>query len=198
MNKFVKVSFTIIFILSFFVSYKGINAKGYTDTSSLTTQEIKLYSAHPKKALTAKECAETANDAAQDLYKDYTLWQGNGDAFRHAYWSALMTKKISKDFAWKAGLAHEGLDTDYEWSDLDDDAKMDVNNNYRGRQIGENNSSKKDSELKKMMITQCSNGGLKRIRTYTKEKSGKNVAKICGKYTKYVGYYVKTTDGGLK
>ena len=70
-----------------------MNVYAYSGTS-LTSQEISLYSAHPKYAVKVKSCADTATRASQNLYKEYTLWQGNGDAHRHAYWSALMLSLI--------------------------------------------------------------------------------------------------------
>ena len=76
--------------------------------------------------------------------------------------------------------------------------KMDVSNNYSGRIIGSDNSSKSDSSLATVVKNSVSNGNLKRIRTYTSKTSGKNVRKLYGVYTEYVGYFVKTTSGGLK
>lgn len=164
---------------------------------SLTTEEIKLYASHPIKAAKAKECAETATKSTEDKYKECVRWQGNGDAYRHAYWSALMTKNIDENFAWKAGLAHERLKPGYEFDKQNDDTKMDIMNNYIGRQLGEVCSSKTDKNLATMMAKICSSGRLRRIRVYSKNKVT-NCEKIGGVWMKYVGYYVKTSDGGLK
>lgn len=135
-----------------------------------------------------------ANTISQQTY---TLWQGNGDAYRHAYWSALMTKKIDRDFAYDVGLAHEGLKSGYNFDKQNADTKMDISNNYSGRKIGTSNSSKSDSTISSVVKSNCSNGKLKRIRTYT-SSAAKNDKIINGVMTNYVGYYVATTSGGLK
>lgn len=173
-----------------------MNVYAYSGTS-LTSQEISLYSAHPKYAVKVKSCADKATRASQNLYKEYTLWQGNGDAHRHAYWSALMTRETTENFAWKAGLAHEGLEQGYKFEKQDDDTKMDIQNNYSGRMLGQKYPSKSDDYMSVFIKNICSSGGLKRIRIYTDKKS-KNDKTISGTMTQYVGYYVKTTDGGLK
>ncbi len=178
--------------------FTNLNTYAYSYApSSLTSQEISLYAAHPKYAATVKKCADKATESSKKLYKSYTLWQGNGDAYRHAYWSALMTKKTTEKFAWKAGLAHEGLEPGYNFDKQDDDTKMDIQNNYAGRMFAQNNSSKSDSDMSTAIKNICSSGGLRRIRVYTNKKS-KNDKIIDDTMTQYVGYYVKTTNGGLK
>ena len=176
---------------------KRANAYSYYDTlDALKTEEIKLYAAHPIKAAKAKACASTAESKTGEYWANYTAWQGNGDAFRHAAWSALMTKNIDRTFAYKAGLAHEGLDTNYNWDKQNYDTKMDISNNYAGRDIGDSNSSDSDKELLKKVKEQTKNGNLKRIRMYT-SSNNKNDRTIDGVMTNYVGYYVPTSNGGL-
>lgn len=108
-----------------------------------------------------------------------------------------MTKNISRTFSYKAGLAHEGLDTDYNWDKQNDDTKMDISNNYAGRDIGDCYSDYADKEILKEVKKQTENGNLKRIRMYT-SSSKKNDDIIDGVMTNYVGYYVPTSSGGLK
>jgi hypothetical protein len=192
----------IIPLMALLMTIMGSSILGNVDvyaysTSTLTSQEISLYSAHPIYASSAKKCAEKATESSQNLYKAYTLWQGNGDAYRHAYWSALMTKETTENFAWKAGLAHEGLEPGYNFDKQNDDTKMDIKNNYSGRMLAQNNLSKSDSDMSTLVKNLCSSGELKRIRKYTSKK-GKNDQTIAGTMTNYVGYYVKTTSGGLK
>lgn len=160
---------------------------------SLTSEELKLYSAHPIKAAKAKECADKAVESTNDKYKKCVRWQGNGDAYRHAYWSALMTRNIDKDFAWRVGLAHENLSTTYDFDKQDDDTKMDIKNNYAGRQLASSQSSK---GLAWVVTNACSLGRLRRIRVYSSKKTS-NSQKIDGVWMKFVGYYVATSDGGL-
>ena len=49
-----------------------------------------------------------------------------------------MSKEIDNDFSYRAGLAHEGLKKGYNIDKQDDDTKMDIYNNYAGRNVGDN------------------------------------------------------------
>ncbi len=190
------------------ISNEGISVCANTCTSGggdyedyllfdrFTPEEIWLFTTHPIKSAEAKSLAETASAKTQELYKAYTRWQGNGDAFRHAYWSALMTKHIDRDYAYDAGLAHEGLERGYSFSAQSDDVKMDISNNYAGRILGDDNSSLSDTKLANLIRDEVSAGNLERIRTYTSNSSLMD-CKLNGVMTKYVGYYVPTSDGGL-
>lgn len=180
-------------VMSFYNNYY-VEASGYGLTT-LTTEEIALYASNPDKAYAAKICANKAETFAANRYKKYTLYQGNGDACRHAYWSALMTKDIDRDFAYDVGLAHEGLTRNYSFSGLDADSKMDVSNNYSGRKLGSSMSTATDNQLAYAVVDNVNCGNLKRIRTYT-SKSSENDKTIDNVMTKYVGYYVVTSSGG--
>lgn len=169
----------------------------YLYFDKVTGEEIALFAAHPIKSAEAKTLSTTASEKANSLYAVYTLWQGNGDAFRHAYWSALMTKNIDRDYAYDAGLAHEGLKRGYNFDAQGDDTKMDISNNYSGRILGDANSSLSDSQLATVIKNETTAGNLKRIRTYTSDASLMDCVRD-GVMTKYVGYYVPTSNGGLK
>ena len=193
-------SFVICFAIAIImIMCLNNNVNAYESGSSsnkLTVEEIALYSAHPTKAAKVSKYANMASDKTEEWYKNYCRWQGNGDAFRHAYWSALMTKNIDRDFACKVGLAHEGLKPGYDFDKQDDDHKMDISNNYSGRIIGTDNDDLSNGKLAEKVKSECSNGKLKRIRIYTKNKV-EDEDRLYGVNTKYVGYYVKTTKGGL-
>ncbi len=163
--------------------------------SSQHSREIALCSFHPISCNTAYKLSNTASISAADRYKDYTLWQGNGDAYRHAYWSALMTKHISRDFAYDMGLAHEGLTRNYTFSSQNSDKKMDISNNYYGRKKGTSLKGYSDSYIGKNIADNVSNGNLKRIRLYS--SGGSTCDKVYqGICTNEVGYYHKTSNGG--
>ncbi|WP_409292703.1 DUF6973 domain-containing protein [Peribacillus sp. SCS-37] len=120
------------------------------------------------------------------------MWQGNGDAYRHAYWSALMTNHISRDFAYQAGYPHEGYSHGDSLSSLD--VKMDIENNYRGRIDGTTWSSSSNASLGTKIADTISAGSPKvRIRTHT---TGTPAEYIDGVPTKYTGKFVPTSDGG--
>lgn len=186
--------FMIGFIACLVISENNVYAQ---DQDQLTKTELELYAKHPLEAYKAKQCAIQARKAAKKYFAEYTLEQGNGDAFRHAYWSALMTKKIGADFAYQAGLAHENVLKGYDFSKLSDDSKMDISNNFRGRKYGKKYANKSDKYLLRVVKKACTKGRLKRIRVKTegKEWSDKTIANV---KTTYKGYYVKSNSEGLK
>lgn len=175
----------------------GGSVETYLYFGEFTSEEILLFSTHPIKSAEAALLSQDASEKTNSLYSEYTLWQGNGDAFRHAYWSALMTKNIDRDYAYDAGLAHEGLQRGYSFDSQPDDTKMDISNNYSGRILGDENSSLSDNQLATLIKNQVSAGNLKRIRTYTSNTALMD-CQLYGVMTRYVGYYVATSDGGLK
>lgn len=89
-----KVSIIVCTVISFILSMCCVCN---TQAESLTTEEIKLYASHPAKALKAKECANDATEATEKNYKECVRWQGNGDAYRYAYWSAIMFLRVMED-----------------------------------------------------------------------------------------------------
>ena len=180
-----------------FVKEDNVRAETYFDRLPvLTAMELDLYTEHPWMAAKAKKAASDAEAATEKYWKGYTSYHGNGDAFRHSYWSALMTKRISRDFAYEAGLAHEGLKKGYSFDALEDDNKMDISNNYSGRIIGDKYSNYSDAVIRDILISRTQKGYLKRVRVYSKTSAG--CQKYSGVWTKYKGYYVVTNDGGYK
>lgn len=67
---------------------------------------------------------------------------GHNDAFRHAYWNALMTRSYGADFAKKFATAHEQL-----LGNPPARESMDLYNNEQGRSIALSNISASESEL---------------------------------------------------
>ena len=197
LNNILKIIICVTLVSIFLGFGNGKIIYGLFDMPEFTAEEIKLYATNPQKVSKVLDCATDASNETKKRYKAYTEWQGNGDAFRHAYWSALMTKKLGKDFAWKAGLAHEGLGTSYVFDNQNDDKKMDINNNYSGRQIGETYQNSNDGTIAAVCRIHCSNGKLKRVRTRTSKTKGPGVKKEYGVWTIFVGYYKPTNEGGL-
>lgn len=107
----------------------------------LTYEEKKLCVLHPFKALKVNKAKNTASAKAEEWYEGDSLWQYNGDAFRHAYWNALMTKSIGKKYAEKFATAHESNSPDGL------DKTMDLKNNTIGRDYGESNKKKSEADL---------------------------------------------------
>lgn len=77
------------------------------DQSVLNPLEKELFRQHPFDGLNACLAAKAALNRSQARYQAGCLHNGNGDAFRHALWNALMTKKIGAAMAKRWGDAHE-------------------------------------------------------------------------------------------
>ncbi|WP_214749050.1 MULTISPECIES: hypothetical protein [unclassified Exiguobacterium] len=103
------------------------------------SDERSLCVRHPVKCTKAKSDSETAVEQAEKYYKSSVLYNGNGDAFRHAYWNALMVKSITAKYAKYFADAHEyGADNQPAI-----ERQMDLHNNRLGRYIAETSSSAK-------------------------------------------------------
>jgi hypothetical protein len=134
----------------------------------LNPMESMLFESYPLLTYYASYLGRKAFDEAIKLEK--TLDPGIGgqtDAFRHAYWNALMTAHISEDFAKLYSSLHEfGATTrkiktlDKDGRDLyysDTDSAMDLLNNHIGREIGRNTEK---SDLKEVIIKKIKKGEL--------------------------------------
>ena len=121
---------------------------------NLNAAELALVVLYPVEAIYVYNDAQTALSEAQYYYNSNTLYQGNGDAFRHAYWNALMTKHIGSWMAYLFATAHESTTPDGI------DKTMDLNNNEIGRNIGIYYSW---SVLESTVMTYVNNGWLYRI-----------------------------------
>lgn len=87
--------------------------------------------------------------------EDFDTWaqnDGHSDAFRHAYWNALMTKQFGKDFTERFTSAHEGVENPA------DREAMDLYNNEVGRRIAEQNPDASDGELADLVQRAIDNG----------------------------------------
>lgn len=82
----------------------------------------------------------------ENRYNEWKLNDGHNDAFRHAYWNALMAKHLGQDFASQFATAHEGLPNNPQ-----DRETMDLYNNSIGRQIAADNPNATDDELAQLI-----------------------------------------------
>lgn len=88
-----------------------------------------------------KDIRDDALQTAQDRYPGATPVDGHLDAFRHAYWNALMTQEYGVEFARDFATAHEGS------ADSADSEAMDLYNNEVGRRIATENPDATREEL---------------------------------------------------
>ncbi len=160
----------------FFGFFSGdLNAQSKTKSfSKLSSPEKYWVMTHPfvvKKAFNTTQQARTVTDS---LKRNGILADGNGgqlDAFRHAYWMALLVQKISPKKAEKLGKAHEkGNYADWKKGNQEDSMRadsmlcvMDLKNNTSGIKIGleyatDTSSSKISLEMK--VLKSVENGRL--------------------------------------
>ncbi len=71
-----------------------------------------------------------AGSAGEKQFLSWARNDGHADAFRHAYWNAIMTKRFGADFAGSFATAHEGIPGNTPYREA-----MDLYNNEVGRQI---------------------------------------------------------------
>lgn len=84
-----------------------------------------------------QQAIETANENFPEDKQD-----GHTDAFRHAYWNALLTRQFGEDFARAMTTAHEAVPDHTAGSEA-----MDLHNNEVGRQIAVANPGASPEEL---------------------------------------------------
>ena len=136
-------------------------SSGLPYESRLNQKEKELFKANVLKGTRALNYAHNAETRAKARYISESLYQGNGDAFRHALWNALMAKDLGASYAKQWGDAHE-----YGQSGID--PEMDLYNNSKGRTIvtsvaGGMDSSYWQPRLETELIKNIDNGKLKRI-----------------------------------
>ena len=112
-------------------------AVGLIDPQSANEVDIILAIAYPYKATKARGLQKDAVKKANELYgqdKDGTIH----NAFKHAYWNALMAYYIGDDYAQLVGYAHEfGAPENLKFENYEN-MNMDLYNNYVGRDIAWN------------------------------------------------------------
>ncbi len=95
------------------------------------SDERSLCVRHPVKCTKKKSDSETTVEQVEKYYNSSVHYNGNGDAFRHAYWNALIVKSISAKYAKFFADAHEyGADNQPAI-----ERQMDLHNNRLGQYI---------------------------------------------------------------
>lgn len=92
----------------------------------------------------------------EDGDRQYAQWvnnDGQRDAFRHAYWNALMTKRLGSEFTEAFTTAHEGAP-----GNPADREAMDLYNNELGRRIAEANPDASEDRLAQLVYEAIQNG----------------------------------------
>lgn len=97
---------------------------------------------HPWHIDDIKDNTLKAIRKAIKLFGSGSLHNGTGDAFRHCYWPALLTRDIGKDNAKAYTTAHES-----RAGNPKNEKDMDLHNNQKGIEIGRINPNASDGEL---------------------------------------------------
>ncbi len=100
--------------------------------------------------------AKQAIDKSKELFNSLLqLYNGKGDAFRHAYWNALSTQRLGSNLTGLLTSKHENIASTYPYQHFE--KTMDLFNNSIGRNIGENGSG----DLVQDILDALDNGDLR-------------------------------------
>ena len=99
--------------------------------TGLTPAEKIFLLRHPFSINTIREDANKALAKSRQQFAGAGLHNGKGDAFRHCYWSALLTRDIGKNNARSFTTAHENYS-----ENPTGERGMDLHNNGVGIDIG--------------------------------------------------------------
>ncbi|GAB4144609.1 MAG: hypothetical protein Fur0041_19460 [Bacteroidia bacterium] len=144
--------------------FTNVQAQQKVKGRELTRPEIMWSLAHPLAALKAKKCAEQVRCVVDSLERNKILTGSSGgqlDAFRHAYWMALMSMEMKPSKARKLGKAHEkGNYLQFTKGKLEDHARpdslsceMDLKNNEAGISIGTRLKTEKQCSRQQIINT---------------------------------------------
>lgn len=149
-----------IYVKDLTKSLAEINPLGiyYPSPIALNPDERVLYNESPSKGLTAMKCGATATNATVDEY-GINGHNDDSDAFRHAYWNALMVKNIDFSFAKRWATAHETGASDQATIEY----SMDMFNNSKGREVYGSSGSTTDSGLRNTTRAWVKSGKMRKI-----------------------------------
>jgi hypothetical protein len=103
---------------------------------------------YPKPATFPSQAGSTDRERVR-----WTQNDGHRDAFRHAYWNALLTKNFGEEWTRQFANAHEGVPGNQA-----DREAMDLYNNEVGRKIALDNPGASDAELADLVQKAVSDG----------------------------------------
>ena len=141
-----------------------------TNPSMLTPEEITavealLLTQGPEAVGKHFSIASEATDTAAATFPASTA-DGQGDAFRHAYWNAMMTQQFGEEWTTAYATAHEKSAGNVPAREA-----MDLYNNEQGRRIALANPDAGPAELQQLIKNEIANGGLVVLET-SKDAAG--------------------------
>lgn len=116
------------------------------------------------KKMEFTKLSQDSLDEATRRYGEENKVNGVGDAWRHAYWSASLSRKFGDDWATKYTTFHEGeghhvVPGDKGKAQLNASV-MDLHNNEVGRQIARDHPNASDDEIRTIIDQKIRNGEL--------------------------------------
>ena len=144
----------------------------FKEFDNLKVGERQFVTDHPLAASSFRGISSRAKAEARRRYPD-SVTDGIGDAFRHCYWNALMTREQGEALAEKFANEHENFDLGPK--DSIRSTIMDLHNNKVGRSIGKRFPEATDAEMANHVVAALDrdeliiieNGNLVRSRTRT-------------------------------
>lgn len=146
---------------------------------SATSAEIALVIQYPAQAIIAFNASQDAVGKISNFYNSNDgAWLNNADAFRHAFWNALMEKRISKDYSVNTGTLenpnYEIIQIDFaklfadahEYGNTGVDSEMDLKNNAIGRSDGSLFGGLSENELAFKIMERISLGHYWKVANY--------------------------------
>ncbi|MGN4932227.1 DUF6973 domain-containing protein [Bacillus cereus group sp. MYBK14-1] len=130
----------------------------------INSAEIKLATSNPFEFTIYSACAVTAWRSAENYYGGNSLYQGNGDAYRHSYWNDSLVKRMGGTKGRDFGDTRAKIWTDaHEANSSGIDLEMDLHNNWIGRMLAYNNYSWSLEQYSNHLKNAVANGGMARI-----------------------------------
>ena len=169
-RKLSRILFQVILLLACFSVYSQEKSR-LDHFRDLSRPEKWWVLTHPFSASRALEISLHARKVSEKLSQNPFLdADGRGgqiDAFRHAYWMALLTQELNARRAWRLGYDHEKgnkLDhlnnkgTTSRWLPTEKDCTMDMFNNDAGIAIGLKYPDATREEMKNIIISKLLKG----------------------------------------
>lgn len=129
---------------------KEISSRSIFDLAEiLTVEEWKIIILNPIDGYNSVVTVEMSLNSAKENYpcdKGFSFENTKADAFRHAFWNALMTKYSNFDFADKFSTAHESGST------TENATLMDLHNNKIGRELAKKYPSATEAQLIELLL----------------------------------------------
>ncbi|MDE5055219.1 hypothetical protein NDK25_23680 [Niallia taxi] len=131
----------------------------------LTDKEVALAKKHPIEFTSYGTTAILAKNESEKYYGKSQLYQGNGDAFRHSFWNAIMVPY----FGGSTNGPQHGYNRAKEWANAHEqnstgiDLEMDLMNNEIGRYYAITNYTKTNAQYSSAMRSMVKQGTMARI-----------------------------------